>query len=267
LKSAVLTGNDEPEGPVVDLRDELPAGRPGEHPMAQARRIPVFQRRDLRERTGVFRDRRDAGRVLAEMLGELRGSGALLLGIPAGGVAVAAAAAELLALELNVAVVSKVTPPWNTEWGFGAVAFDGSTVMNESILPALGMDNEAVQACIERTRQKVEGRVALLCGGRPPAPDGRQVILIDDGLATGITMQAAVEALRRAAAAEIVVAVPTAHDDSIRRLAARGHVDAIYCANVRTGPQFAVASAYRRWHDLTTEDVMDILEASRRPGR
>jgi predicted phosphoribosyltransferase len=196
------------------------------------------------------------------MLAEFNEGPALVLGIPAGGIAVAAAVAELLHLEVNAAVVSKITPPWNSEWGFGAVAFDGSTVLNESVVPALGMSDEDIAACTDATRQKVRQRVEMFCGGQGPAPAGREVILIDDGLATGITVRAALGALNRAGAARIVLAVPTAHEESLTELAERGGLATVYCANMRGGRQFCVASAYRHWCDVSSEEACDLLRAA-----
>jgi predicted phosphoribosyltransferase len=231
--------------------------------MSSQKHVAIIQRPDLRDKVHVFRNRQDAGRYLAEMLAEFSEGSALVLGIPAGGIAVAAAVAELLHLEVSAAVVSKITPPWNSEWGFGAVAFDGSTVLNESIVPALGMSDEEIAACTDATRQKVRQRVEIFCGGQPPAPAGREVILIDDGLATGITLRAAIQALNHAGACRIVVAVPTGHEESLAELAERGGMATVYCANMRGGRQFCVASAYRHWCDVTSEEASDLLRAAR----
>ena len=210
---------------------------------------------ELRERVGVFRDRADAGRVLAGLLEEFRGSDAVVLAIPAGGFPVAAEIATRLGLPLDVAVVSKVTPSWNTEVGYGAVAFDGTQRINEPLARQLGVGPEERRTGIEAASQKVARRVALLRGSAHMRDlSGRRVILVDDGLATGFTMLVAIEALQRVGAGEIAVAVPTGHVDSVRRVAERAGV--VYCANLRVGPSFAVAEAYKRWHDLTDEDIV-----------
>lgn len=96
-----------------------------------------------------------------------------------------------------------------------------------------------------------------------PAPAGREVILIDDGLATGITLRAAIQALNHAGACRIVVAVPTGHEESLAELAERGGMATVYCANMRGGRQFCVASAYRHWCDVTSEEASDLLRAAR----
>ncbi len=212
----------------------------------------------LRDRPGVFRDRAEAGEVLAKMLEGLRGQEAIVLAVPSGGVPVAAVIARRLRLALDVAVVSKITPPFNSEIGYGAVAFDGTVVLNRHLLPALRLSDEQVRAGIEQTRQKVARRTAALRRSRPPPRlAGRTVILVDDGLASGFTLLAALRALRKAGATRIVLAVPTAHTESAARLSSK--VEALYCANLRSGWSFAVADAYRHWSDVAEEDAAAIL--------
>ena len=206
-----------------------------------------------------FRDRAHAGRELAKMLEEFRGAAALVLAIPAGGVPVAAAIAAELGLPLDVAPVSKVLYPWTTESGYGAVAFDGSMWLDESRMSGLGLSPAQVERAVSEARAKVERRLARLrASHRPLALDGRAVIAVDDGIAGGSTMRAAIAALRRAGAASIVVATPTAHKnalDAISKLA-----DAVYCANVRGGASFAVADAYSEWRDLGDDEIEALLQ-------
>lgn len=216
----------------------------------------------LRDREGVFEDREDAGRTLAGMLEPLRGTGALVLGIPAGGVPVAAPLAKELDLELDVAVVSKITLPWNTEAGYGAVAFDGTVRINDALVAQLGLSHDDVEEGIESTRKKVRRRVLELRGERPlPDLSGRTVVLCDDGLASGFTMITAVEAVRGANPERVIVAVPTAHTESVERII--GDADCVYCANLRGGMRFAVASAYRHWRDVPLEEAAALLEQHR----
>ncbi|MEW5854170.1 MAG: phosphoribosyltransferase family protein [Myxococcota bacterium] len=212
----------------------------------------------LRDKVGVFRDREHAGQTLARLLSPELGHHPLVLAIPAGGVPVAAAMAQALSLPLDVAVVSKVTLPWNTESGYGAVAFDGTVQLNEPLVARLALTQEDIERGVARTRAKVAHRVELLRGGAPaPELEGRALILVDDGLASGFTMHVAVQAVRRAGAARVVVAVPTAHDDAVDWLLPE--VDALYCANVRRGGRFAVADAYARWYDVSDEEVLRAL--------
>lgn len=219
----------------------------------------------LRERVGVFADRADAGRVLARMLAAQCDPDAIVLGIPAGGVPVAAAIARELALPLDVAVVSKITLPWNTEAGYGAVAFDGSVLLNQVLVDRLELGADVVADGIDRTRRKVLGRVRRLRGERPsPVSGDTPAVLVDDGLASGFTMLCAVAALRNAGVRQVTVAVPTGHGDAARRVAAE--VEAVYCANLRGGFSFAVADAYRVWTDVTDDEVLTLLAARQQPA-
>ena len=219
----------------------------------------VIELPELRDRLHVFRDREHAGRVLAGMLSEYRESNALILAIPAGGVPVAAAMAEVLGLPLDVCVVSKILLPWTTEAGFGAVAFDGTLWINQEYLDYYQMTPEQIETATETARQKVIRRVERFRGNRPlPQVSGRPVILVDDGLASGATLRAGVAALRKQGADELVVAVPTAHVGSALELAQQ--VEKFYCANLRTGPSFAVADAYQRWYDVSEDEAAALLQ-------
>ncbi len=214
----------------------------------------------MRDRTRTFRDRAHAGAVLGEMLEPrfAHRAGALVLAIPAGGVPVAGPIAERLRLPLDLAVVSKITPPWSSEVGYGAVAFDGSLQLNDSLMRRLGVAQAQADEGIARTREKVERRNADLRQGRDYALlDGADVILVDDGLASGFTMRAALAAVRNAGAALVAVAVPTAHESSVR--AVLSSADVVYCPNVRGGPRFAVADAYETWSDVDEETVREVL--------
>lgn len=212
----------------------------------------------LRGQLHVFDDRTDAGQTLADMLSAYSQTEALVLAIPAGGVPVAAALAQRLKLALDVAVVSKVTLPWDPEAGYGAVAFDGTVVLNTELVLQLGFSEQQVQQGIARTRAKVARRVRLLRGDRPfPPLAGRTVILVDDGLASGFTMRAAIQAVAKAQAQHVIVAVPTAYQPTIDAL--RDATEAIYCPNIRGGYRFAVADAYRHWSDVDETEAAHIL--------
>jgi predicted phosphoribosyltransferase len=218
----------------------------------------VVERGELRNRTGVFRDRAHAGEVLAAMLEEFSGGEALLLAVPAGGVPVAAVVAQRLTLPLDVAVVSKITLPWNTEAGYGAVAWDGTVRINRGLATRVGLGEEDIRDGVERTTLKVRRRVERFRGERSGTDlGGRPLILIDDGLASGFTMMVAVAALEAAGGAMPMVAVPTAPDDTVARLAERAR--AVYCANIRSGRPYAVADAYQQWSDVSEETAVEIL--------
>ncbi len=226
--------------------------------MPEPRQPDIVEKPELHDKTHIFRDRRHAGTVLAEMLGEYRDTGAVVLGIPAGGIPVAAEIAQMLKLPLDVAVVSKITLPWNTEAGYGAVAFDGSFKLNSALLGQLNLSDETIQDGIARTREKVGRRVQLFRGNQPlPSFADRPVILVDDGLASGFTMLVAIEALRNASVSELIVAAPTGHSSSVDRIGREA--DGVFCANIRSGYSFAVASAYENWYDVDENEVLKLL--------
>lgn len=222
----------------------------------------VIELPEFRDRVRVFRDRAHAGEILAGMLDEYKSSRILVMAIPAGGIPVAAVLARKLVLPLDVAVVSKITLPWNTEAGYGAVAFDGTIRLNRDLLPRLGLSEQEVEAGKAATTGKVEHRVEKFRGKRPyPDLIREKVILVDDGLASGFTLLVGVEALKKSGAQEITVAVPTGSASAVRRVAME--VDRLYCVNIRGGWSFAVADAYERWTDVSEEEALRIYENCR----
>jgi putative phosphoribosyl transferase len=218
----------------------------------------LVDRVELRNRTRVFRDREQAGEALAGMLETYRGSNALVLALPAGGVPVAAVVARSLGLPLDVLVVSKITLPWDTESGYGAVAFDGTVRLNKGIIAAVGLEQRQIDEGISEATRKVARRFARLRGDRPmPDLSERTAVVVDDGIASGFTLRVGVGVLHRMGVRELVVAVPTAHQEALHGLAEA--VDAVYCPNVRSGYRFAVADAYEHWRDVPEEEAGGIL--------
>jgi predicted phosphoribosyltransferase len=212
----------------------------------------------LRDEAPVFRDRAEAGAVLAEMLTAYRWTEAIVLAIPSGGVPVGAEIARRLGLALEVAVVSKVLLPWTTEAGFGAVAFDGSVWLDEEAVQGFALRPSDVARAVEEARRKVERRVQVLGGGRPLPPlGGRPSLLVDDGIAAGSTLRTAIAALRAHGASDLVVAVPTGHARALEAIARLA--DTVYCANLRAGFRFGVAEAYAQWRDISEDEVVALL--------
>ena len=219
----------------------------------------IFDVPEFRNKIDVFRDRKHAGEVLVEMLMEYKNTDAVVFGIPAGGVPVAAEIAFKLQISLEVAVVSKITLPWNTEAGYGAIAFDGTMILNEGMIDRLGLSEENVEKGIENTKIKVNRRVAEFRSEHSAHKvSGRTAIVVDDGIASGYTMMVAVDALKKAGASQIIIAVPTAHIENMKQFITKA--DEIYCANLRSGWSFAVADAYEYWSDVNEEEVMEILK-------
>lgn len=219
----------------------------------------VFDLPELRNSTGIFRDRLDAGLKLSKMLVDFAGSDAMVFGIPAGGVPVAAPVAQELNLILDVVVVSKITLPWNTEVGYGAVAFDGTLKINPVLRAQMGLTPEEIEKDIVQTSKKVQRRFKDFRGDKPfPDLEKRTAILVDDGIASGFTMMVAVEAVKNKGAKEVIIAVPTAPLQALEKLSPE--VERVYCANIRGGSGFAVADAYKTWYDVEEEEVIKILK-------
>jgi putative phosphoribosyl transferase len=213
---------------------------------------------EYRDRLRVFRDRGHAGEILAGLLAPYTSPRALLVAVPAGGVPVALEAANRLNLPRDLLIVSKITLPWNTEAGYGAVAFDGTVRINERLVRHLGLNRGQVEQGTGKTREKVGRRLEILRGSRPlPDLSERPVIVVDDGLASGYTLSVGVEALKKSGAGKIIVAVPTGHLHGVERVA--GEVESIYCPNVRGGRSFAVADAYQRWTDVSEEELRKLV--------
>lgn len=211
----------------------------------------------------IYADRREAGRRLASRLLRWQGPRVTVLGLPRGGVPVAAEIAERLNAALDVFVVRKVGAPGNPEYGLGAVVEGGAVLLDEDRVAELGLTNADLGPEIERQRREVEARVATLRGGRPLAPvEGRTVIVVDDGLATGATARAAIRALRLRRPERLVLAVGVAPPDTFALL--RPLVDELVCPCVPEG-FFAVGTWYRDFSEVTDADVLRILAA--RPAR
>lgn len=205
-----------------------------------------------------FRDRIDAGRVLARKLEEYKGRHDLLvLGLPRGGVPVAFEVAHELGAPLDVFVVRKLGMPGHEEFAIGAIASGGVRIINEEAVRTFGVSNAEIEAVTAEERLELERREQRYRDGRPePDIAGKTIILVDDGLATGSTMRAAVEALREERPARLVVAVPTAAPETCEELAAL--VDDIVCA-ITPEPFYAVGLWYDDFGQTTDEEVHDLL--------
>jgi putative phosphoribosyl transferase len=210
-----------------------------------------------------FLDRSDAGRQLAERLGHYaKQQACLVLALPRGGVPVAYEVARALDLPFDVFLVRKLGVPGHAELAMGALASGGVKVLNQDVVSALHIPWEAIEAAVRKERRELERREREYREGRP-APDvaGRTIILIDDGLATGATMKAAVLALREADACRIVVAVPVASPRTCSEIAELA--DETICAET---PEdlFAVGEWYYDFSQTTDGEVREILKKAAR---
>ena len=215
----------------------------------------------------IFQDRRHAGQALAQIVrdecaDDLAAGGAIVLGLPRGGVPVAFEVAQELRLPLDVFVVRKLGVPGQEELAMGAVASGGVIVLQTDVIAAYRIPQETIDAVAARERQEIERREIAFRGGRSPLQlQGRTVILVDDGLATGATMKAAVRALRPIAR-RVIIAVPVAAAGTCQEL--RQEVDRLVCIEC---PEFfhAVGEFYRNF-DQTTDDEVRTLLAQARDG-
>ena len=209
--------------------------------------------------TRVFTNREEAGRMLARRLQALRHDVVVVLGIPRGGVPVARIVADELGAPLGIMVVRKLGAPGQPELGIGAVV-DGDnprTIFNQDVIAGLGVTNEYIEAEISRQLAEVKRRNALYSGGRPKIPlEGKIVIVVDDGIATGSSVRAALRGVRRAKPKRLILAVPVAPVETIVSL--QGEADEIIC--LETPPNFyAVGQFYRDFHQVADDEVRRLL--------
>lgn len=211
-----------------------------------------------------FPDRQSAGRQLARRLGHLAGrTDTVVLGLPRGGLPVAAEVARTLDAPLGLVLVRKIGVPLNPELALGAVAGPKGQwlVLNDALVNRLGLTRQAVQRLAAEPRAELARRSRLWGAGLDTeALRGKQVIVVDDGIATGATMAAALAALRQGAPARLIVAVPAAANDSLHRLSQAA--DEVICLH---SPEFftAVGAHYADFPQVADEEVRNLLEAAR----
>lgn len=207
-----------------------------------------------------FEDRIDAGRELARSLTHRAHEDAVVLGLPRGGVPVAAVVARALGAPLDVLVVRKVGAPGHPEVAMGAVGEDGAAVRNPGVIASVGVEEDELAAAEQRSRDEVESRLRLLRAGRPAEPiAGRVAIIVDDGIATGATMRAACAVARARGAAQVVAAVPVAAPDALARLA---DADEVVC--LCAPPNFmAVGMYYIDFRQTSDDEVSRLLAEAR----
>jgi len=216
----------------------------------------------------LFQDRRDAGRQLAQRLITRSGSGLggllgpeppVVLGLARGGLPVAAEIADALGAPLDVLIARKLGVPWQPELGMGAIAEGGGQVLNESLIRDAGVDAGAIDTVIRREQVELERRVNRYRRGRPPVEiAGRDVIIVDDGLATGYTAWAAILAARERGATRVILAVPVAPADSVARLSAVA--DAVVVVD-QPAAFLAIGEFYRDFSQTDDDEVIAILDA------
>jgi putative phosphoribosyl transferase len=210
----------------------------------------------------IFADRAEAGRALAERLGFYRGTDSVVSALPRGGVPVAAEVARALGLPLTLTLVRKVGVPGHEELAAAAIAGPKGEYMveNSAIVRAAGLDREYLDALAMHERDELRRRADRYLAGRAEVPvAGKTVLVIDDGLATGATMEAAVAALRAAGAAKVVVAVPVGAADTVAKLTRVA--DEVLCLRI-PAVFYAVGAHYAHFPQVPDADVIRLLDES-----
>jgi predicted phosphoribosyltransferase len=209
----------------------------------------------------IFENRYDAGRQLAARLLDYKGQSVLVLAIPNGGMPLASEIASALGAELDVVVVRKLPLPLHPESGFGALADDGSIILNDDIVRREGLTQDQVNEQVAAVTSQVRQRSLLYRKDRQLSlVRGKVAIIVDDGLASGYTMLAAVESVKRRRPREIIVAVPAASSVALEKVKASARVLTLAEG---TGPRFTVSDYYRHWHDVGDGDVLKALDSQR----
>ncbi len=220
----------------------------------------VYYVEELSWTAPVFTDRREAGTLLGDLLWEELGSVDAVFGLAAGGVPVALEVAARLGSCFDIVVVKKITYPWTTEAGFGAVAPDGSYDYDPEGAALAGYRSEdEVREAARRVRDYVVRRTMLVRGSTDyPRLDGKSVIVVDDGVATGYTMLVTAKFLRSLGADQIYGAAPTASVEGAKLVSKA--VDRLIVINLRGGPVYAVADAYTEWHDVSDTELAAYMD-------
>jgi len=228
----------------------------------------IYEVPELRNKTSIFHDRDDAGKVLSAILSPYykKAANTIVLAIPSGGVPIGLEVAKGLSLPLDLMIARKIPIPGNPEAGLGAVALEGDVFFNNELISYLQLSSGDIGALVDKVKMDLEERNRLFRQGRPlPDVTHKTVLIADDGLASGYTMLACVESLRRQGVRKMAVVVPTASEQAISLISQV--VEEIFCANIRTGQYFAVAEAYANWYDLSRNEVLIRLQrAGFRPG-
>ncbi|MDD3905763.1 MAG: phosphoribosyltransferase family protein [Candidatus Omnitrophica bacterium] len=219
------------------------------------------QIRILSDSVELFRDRKEAGRILAGALEDFKGQGTVILGIPRGGVVVAEEASELLNTEFDIIFSRKISAPDNPELAIGAINEGGKVFLDAYFVSRIAVSEDYIKAEVKRQAEEIARRSILFRRIIPKVSlEAKTVIIVDDGLATGSTMQASLYAVRQEKPARLIAACPVASSDAVEKV--RNYCDEVICLKV---PEFfsAVGQFYKNFNQTTDEDVVAILKGRR----
>jgi putative phosphoribosyl transferase len=217
----------------------------------------------IKKVTPLYRDRPHAGEMLAERLKSYSRENLVLLVIPNGGVPVGFAIFKRFhrvnpTVGFNLIIVRKIPIPYNTEAGFGAITIDGTIILNEPLVARISLTEPQIKKAASNVLEDMKARLRTYgIETQKFELKDKVVILIDDGIASGFTMIAAVKSIQKYHPQKIVIAVPTAPRSSVERVAPL--VDEIVCPDIQNTFSFAVANAYQKWYDIEVEEVRAIL--------
>jgi len=207
----------------------------------------------------IFEHRYDAGRQLAAKLTEYKNRAVVVLAIPNGGVLVALGVALALEANFNLVISRKIPLPLSPEAGFGAVTDDGTTILNEEVVKKAGLSPQQINYQVSQVRAEIRQRSLLYHKDRPPsAVSGKTVIIVDDGLASGYTMMAAVESRRHHHPKEIIAAVPVASAIALKKV--EKIANRVITCVAGFGPEFYVSDFYRYWHEPSDDEVIQCFK-------
>jgi len=218
-----------------------------------------------RDRLLPFKDREEAGKELARALVEFKGRNAMVLGMPRGGVVVAREVAESLGAQLDIVVTRKIGAPGQPEFALGAITQEGEVIVDSGAAEYVGATAEYLQEEARRKKSEVKERMRSLRGDLPyPSLEGKTVIIVDDGIATGNSMRAAVQSVRKRGPKEVIVAVPVAPREAVAQLSTEGA--RVVCLE-QPRLFFAIGEFYKDFQQVEDSEVRELLESAWRGRR
>lgn len=218
----------------------------------------MLQNQILNFNTNIFEDREEAGRRLAKLLERYRRQNPLILALPRGGVVVGHEVAKALDTPFDILISRKIGAPFNKEFGIGAISEGNIVVLKHQIIKELGISNKTLESLIDEEREEIKRRINLYRENRPMIPVyNKTVIIVDDGLATGVTAEAAIESIIRLKPKQIIYAAPVCSEEAARTL--KEQIESIVCI-ITPYDLSAIGSYYQTFPQVTDEEVLDIMK-------